>query len=94
MQDAEELGVIFIGTESNGYSVKECVPKNAWGNKWKCGVAVETPERKFVFMCEKDREQKEWLDALRKVLSKPMSPQDYTGELVSKPHGCVCSITL
>jgi len=80
MQDAEELGVIFIGTESNGYSVKECVPKHARGNKWKFGVTVETPRRQFVFMCEKEREQREWLDALRKVLSKPMLPQDYTGE--------------
>ncbi|KAE8283098.1 Arf-GAP with dual PH domain-containing protein 2 Centaurin-alpha-2 [Larimichthys crocea] len=50
--DAEELGVIFIGTENKGYSVKECVPKHARGNKWKCGVMVETPERQFVFMCE------------------------------------------
>ncbi|XP_029914965.1 arf-GAP with dual PH domain-containing protein 2 [Myripristis murdjan] len=78
--DAEELGVVFIGTESNGYSVKECVPKNARGNKWKCGVLVETPERQFVFMCEQEREQKEWLDALRQVLFRPMAPQDYTTE--------------
>uniref|UniRef100_A0A667WKU1 ArfGAP with dual PH domains 2 n=1 Tax=Myripristis murdjan TaxID=586833 RepID=A0A667WKU1_9TELE len=78
--DAEELGVVFIGTESNGYSVKECVPKNARGNKWKCGVLVETPERQFVFMCEQEREQKEWLDALRQVLFRPMAPQDYTSK--------------
>ncbi|XP_023250932.1 arf-GAP with dual PH domain-containing protein 2-like isoform X1 [Seriola lalandi dorsalis] len=78
--DAEELGVIFIGTESNGYSVKECVPKHARGNKWKCGVMVETPERQFVFTCEQEREQREWLDALRQVLSRPMAPQDYTIE--------------
>lgn len=78
--DAEELGVIFIGTESNGYSVKECVPKHARGNKWTCGVSVETPERQFVFMCEQEREQREWLEALRKVMSRPMAPQDYTVE--------------
>ncbi|XP_022608232.1 arf-GAP with dual PH domain-containing protein 2-like isoform X2 [Seriola dumerili] len=76
--DAQELGVIFIGTESNGYSVKEYVPKHARGNKWKFGVMVETPERQFVFMCEQEREQREWLDALRQVLSRPMAPQDYT----------------
>ncbi|XP_035470355.1 arf-GAP with dual PH domain-containing protein 2 isoform X2 [Scophthalmus maximus] len=78
--DAEELGVIFIGTESNGYSVKESVPKHARGNKWKCGIMVDTPERQFVFMCEQEREQREWLEALRRVLSRPMSPQDYAGE--------------
>uniref|UniRef100_A0A3Q0RHG8 ArfGAP with dual PH domains 2 n=1 Tax=Amphilophus citrinellus TaxID=61819 RepID=A0A3Q0RHG8_AMPCI len=78
--DAEELGAIFIGTESKGYSVKECVPTNARGNKWKCGLTVETPERRFVFMCEQEREQREWLEALKKVLSRPMSPQDYTSK--------------
>ncbi|KAM7386745.1 hypothetical protein PAMA_009392 [Pampus argenteus] len=78
--DAEELGVIFIGTESNGYSVKDCVPKHARGNKWKCGVTVETPDRQFVFMCELEREQREWLNALRQVLSRPMAPQDYSIE--------------
>ncbi|XP_032394336.1 arf-GAP with dual PH domain-containing protein 2 isoform X2 [Etheostoma spectabile] len=78
--DAEELGVIFIGTTNKGYSVKECVSKHSRGNSWKCGVMVETPKRQFVFMCEQEREQREWLDALRKVLSRPMAPQDYTIE--------------
>lgn len=78
--DAEELGAIFIGTEKNGYSVKDCVPRNARGNKWKCGVTMETPERQFIFMCEQEREQREWLEALRLVLSRPMAPQDYTIE--------------
>uniref|UniRef100_A0A669EQY4 ArfGAP with dual PH domains 2 n=1 Tax=Oreochromis niloticus TaxID=8128 RepID=A0A669EQY4_ORENI len=78
--DAEELGAIFIGTESKGYSVKEWVPLNARGNKWKCGLMLETPERQFVFMCEQERDQREWLEVLRKVLSRPMSPQDYTSK--------------
>lgn len=72
--------MVFIGTESKGYSVKECSPKNARGNKWNHGLLVETPERQFVFMCEREREQREWLDALRQVLSRPMSPQDYPTE--------------
>ncbi|XP_013870401.1 arf-GAP with dual PH domain-containing protein 2 isoform X3 [Austrofundulus limnaeus] len=78
--DAEELGVVFIGTESNGYSVKTCAPKNTRGNKWKFGIKMETPERLFVLMCEQEREQKEWIEALKKVLARPMSPQDITGE--------------
>lgn len=89
-QDAEELGVIFIGTESNGYSVKECVPKHTRGNKWKCGIMVQTPERQFVFMCEQEREQKQWLNVLRKVLSRPMSPQDYSGKR-RRPGMCLRS---
>ncbi|XP_037544452.1 arf-GAP with dual PH domain-containing protein 2 [Nematolebias whitei] len=78
--DAEELGVIFIGTESNSYSVETFVPKHARRNKWKFGIRVETPERPFILMCEQEREQREWVDALKKVLSRPMSPQDIAGE--------------
>uniref|UniRef100_A0A4W5N6Y3 ArfGAP with dual PH domains 2 n=1 Tax=Hucho hucho TaxID=62062 RepID=A0A4W5N6Y3_9TELE len=78
--DAEELGVVFIGTETNGYSVSECVPKRTRGNRWRCGVTMETPDRQFVFMCEQEREQREWVEALRQVISKPMQPQDYTTE--------------
>ncbi|KAG9279916.1 arf-GAP with dual PH domain-containing protein 2 isoform X1 [Astyanax mexicanus] len=78
--DAVELGVIFIGTENHGYSVRECVPKGTRGNKWKCGVVMETPDRQFVFMCEQERERNEWLEALQQVIAKPMLPQDYTTE--------------
>ncbi|XP_051570929.1 arf-GAP with dual PH domain-containing protein 2-like isoform X2 [Myxocyprinus asiaticus] len=78
--DAIELGVVFIGSENHGYSVRECVPKGTRGNKWKCGVIVETPDRQFIFMCEQERDQKEWVEALKKVISKPMLPQDYTTE--------------
>lgn len=69
-----------MGTESNGYSVRECVPKHTRGNSWNCGLMVVTPERQFVFMCEQEREQKEWLNALRQVMSRPMAPQDYTSK--------------
>ncbi|XP_061702277.1 arf-GAP with dual PH domain-containing protein 2 isoform X2 [Syngnathoides biaculeatus] len=78
--DAEELGVIFLGTESNSYSVRDYVPKHTRRNKWKFGLMVETPERQFVFMCEQESEQREWLDSLRQVMSRPMTPQDYNTE--------------
>ncbi|KAL0993086.1 hypothetical protein UPYG_G00103040 [Umbra pygmaea] len=78
--DPEELGVVFIGTQSNGYSVTECIPKGTRGNRWKCGLMVHTPDRVFVFMCERETEQHEWVEALRQVISKPMQPQDYTTE--------------
>ncbi|KAJ8251646.1 hypothetical protein GJAV_G00223610 [Gymnothorax javanicus] len=79
--DAVELGVVFIGTEEHGYSVHESEPKGARGNKWNFGVTVETPGRQFVFMCEQEREQKEWVAAFRQVISQPMLPQDYTTEV-------------
>ncbi|XP_036392937.1 arf-GAP with dual PH domain-containing protein 2-like [Megalops cyprinoides] len=78
--DAVELGAVFIGTENHGYSVRESLPKGTRGNKWKCGVTVETPDRQFVFMCEQEREQKEWVEAFREVISRPMVPQDYNTE--------------
>ncbi|XP_072298317.1 arf-GAP with dual PH domain-containing protein 2 [Eucyclogobius newberryi] len=78
--DAVELRAIFIGTEANNYHVRECVPKFARGNKWKCGMTVDTPERQYVFMCDEEKEQKEWLSALRQVQLRPMAPRDYATE--------------
>uniref|UniRef100_A0A8C6U8Z9 ArfGAP with dual PH domains 2 n=1 Tax=Neogobius melanostomus TaxID=47308 RepID=A0A8C6U8Z9_9GOBI len=78
--DAEELGAIFIGPGKNNYSVKECVPKSARGNKWKYGVTVDTPKRQYIFMCEEEKEQKEWLSALQQVVLRRMAPQDYATE--------------
>lgn len=66
--------------EDKGYSVNECEPKNARGNKWKCGITVVTPGRRFVFMCEQEREQREWIQALSRVLQRPMTPRDYTSK--------------
>ena len=77
-----ELGAVFIGTESHGYSVKECQPKHTRGCKWRCGVSMETPDRQFVFMCEQEQDQKEWLEAFREVISQPMTPQHYTSKNV------------
>ncbi|XP_068605739.1 arf-GAP with dual PH domain-containing protein 2 isoform X2 [Brachionichthys hirsutus] len=78
--DAVELGVVFVGTESKGYSTKEYVPKGPRGNKWKYGIMMETPAKQFVFMCEKESDQKAWLDALGQVAQRPMAPQDYKTE--------------
>lgn len=88
LKDAIELGVVFIGSENHGYSVRECVPKGTRGNKWKCGVIVETPDRQFVFMCEQERDQREWVEALKTVISKPMMPQDYTSKIIPLSIRC------
>uniref|UniRef100_A0A3B4EY39 ArfGAP with dual PH domains 2 n=1 Tax=Pundamilia nyererei TaxID=303518 RepID=A0A3B4EY39_9CICH len=76
--DATELGAVFIGTESHGYSVSETSSRNARGSRWHCGISLETPERQFVFMCEQEQEQSEWIMAFRKVISQPMTPEDYS----------------
>lgn len=79
-QDAVELGAVFIGSENHSYSVSERNGKSAMGCRWRCGITLHTPDRQFVFMCEQEQEQKEWLEALRKVISQPMTAEDYESE--------------
>ncbi|XP_033894636.1 arf-GAP with dual PH domain-containing protein 2-like [Acipenser ruthenus] len=78
--EAVEKGSVFIGNKEHGYKVTNVLPKGVRGSRWKCGITVETPERQFIFTCENEREQREWMEALNQVISKPMSPQDYTME--------------
>lgn len=86
-QDASELGAVFIGTESHGYSVSsESSGRSARGGRWHCGITLQTPSRQFVFMCEQDQEQREWIEALRKVISQPMTPEDYASMLPYARH--------
>lgn len=80
IQDALELGAVFIGSENHSYSVSERSDKGARGCRWHCGIALHTPDRQFVFMCEQEQEQKEWLEAFRKVISQPMTAEDYESE--------------
>ncbi|KAM4604241.1 arf-GAP with dual PH domain-containing protein 2-like [Polymixia lowei] len=78
--DATELGAVFIGTESHNYSVAAGTPKSMRGGRWHCGITLQTPGRQFVFMCEQEQEQKEWLEAFKQVISQPMTLQDYGNE--------------
>ncbi|XP_059195615.1 arf-GAP with dual PH domain-containing protein 2-like [Centropristis striata] len=78
--DATELGAVFIGTESHSYSVSENGGRSTRGSRWHCGITLKTPHREFVFMCDQDQEQREWLEAFRKVIAQPMTPEDYANE--------------
>nr|XP_006125291.1 arf-GAP with dual PH domain-containing protein 2 isoform X1 [Pelodiscus sinensis]XP_025041486.1 arf-GAP with dual PH domain-containing protein 2 isoform X1 [Pelodiscus sinensis] len=69
--DAFELGHVFIGHKEQGYEVQADLPRGVSGKKWKAGLTIVTPHRKFVCVCENDREQKEWLAALNVVISQP-----------------------
>lgn len=40
-----------------------------------------TPDRKFLFACETESDQQEWITAFQKVISRPMLPQEYAGKL-------------
>uniref|UniRef100_UPI0037E9569B arf-GAP with dual PH domain-containing protein 2-like isoform X2 n=1 Tax=Semicossyphus pulcher TaxID=241346 RepID=UPI0037E9569B len=78
--DATELGAVFIGTESHSYSVSESCGRSSRGGRWHCGITLQTPGRQFVFMCEQQQEQREWLEAFTKIISQPMTPEDYANE--------------
>ncbi|XP_041073199.1 arf-GAP with dual PH domain-containing protein 2 isoform X1 [Carcharodon carcharias] len=78
--DAYAQGEVFIGHSQYGYNVIEGLPPGLKGNKWKLGITIETPERKFVFTCKDDQDLKEWIVAFKEVIFKPMSPQDYSVE--------------
>ncbi|CAL8284749.1 unnamed protein product [Boreogadus saida] len=65
--NSEEQGTIFIGIARNGYTAKEITPKSPCGYKWKCSILPETPQRVFLFMCERERKKKQWLEAFRQV---------------------------
>ncbi|XP_040605202.1 arf-GAP with dual PH domain-containing protein 2 isoform X3 [Mesocricetus auratus] len=72
--DAFEQGQVLLGRNEQGYEVCEDLPKGIRGNRWKAGLTVITPERKFIFTCPSEKEQREWLESLRGVLSSPLSP--------------------
>ncbi|TFK03646.1 Arf-GAP with dual PH domain-containing protein 2 [Platysternon megacephalum] len=71
--DAFELGRVFIGSKEQGYEVQAGLPRGVRGKRWKAGLTIVTPHRKFVFVCENDREQKEWIAALNEVISQPVA---------------------
>lgn len=84
--DAFEQGQVFLGSKEQGYEVCEELPKGIRGNRWKAGLAVVTPERKFIFTCPSEKEQREWLESLRDVLCSPLSPLHLLN--VSAETGC------
>lgn len=73
---------MFIGSENHSYSVSENSGRSVRGGRWCCGITLQTPGRQFVFMCEQEQEQKEWLEAFRKVISQPMTPEDYASKIM------------
>ncbi|KAF3816647.1 hypothetical protein GH733_013995 [Mirounga leonina] len=80
--DAFEQGQVFLGSNEQGYGVYEDLPKGIRGNRWKAGLTIVTPERRFIFTCPSEKEQREWLESFQDVLSRPLTPLN----LISKMH--------
>ncbi|XP_045443335.1 arf-GAP with dual PH domain-containing protein 2 isoform X6 [Pipistrellus kuhlii] len=71
--DAFDLGQVFLGSREQGYEVSEGLPRDVQGNRWKAGLTIVTPERRFLFACPSEKEQGEWLESFRDVLSRPLT---------------------
>lgn len=70
---------MFIGSKENRYTVVAGLPPSIQGYHWKYGITIETPDRKFLFACETEAEQKDWIAAFQRVVNRPMMPQEYAG---------------
>ncbi|XP_064251600.1 arf-GAP with dual PH domain-containing protein 2 isoform X1 [Passer domesticus] len=68
--DAFAQGQVFIGRKDEGYAVRDDLPQKVWVKKKKPMITLVTPVREFVFICENDRKQKEWMDALNGVITQ------------------------
>lgn len=88
-QDAFARGEVFIGSKESGYTVLDGLPPSTQGHHWPHGITIVTPERKFLLACETESEQRAWVEAFRKVVDRPMLPQEYAGEgRAGRPGDC------
>lgn len=70
LQDAFAQGQVFIGRRDEGYEVRDDLPQRVWVKKKKPAITLVTPVREFVFICENDKKQREWMDALNGVITQ------------------------
>lgn len=82
-QDAYARGEVFIGSKENGYTVFPGLPPNTQGQHWQFGITIATPDRQFLFACETEEDQKDWIAAFQTVINRPMQPHEYAGKLTT-----------
>ncbi|CAN9505684.1 unnamed protein product [Ophioblennius macclurei] len=82
--DAYARGEVFIGCKENYYTVFPGFPPTIQSSHWQFGITIVTPERKFLFACETEKDQKDWIDAFQAVIDRPMLPQEYAVEAYFK----------
>ncbi|XP_041673014.1 arf-GAP with dual PH domain-containing protein 1 [Cheilinus undulatus] len=82
--DAYARGEVFIGSKDNKYTVLPGLPANIQGYHWQFGITIVTPDRKFLFTCETEEDQRDWIAAFQTVINKPMLPQEYAVEAYFK----------
>lgn len=81
MQDAFAKGEVFLGNGEQGYNVIKGLPHAMQGRfTWKHGIIIVTPDRKYIFTCETEKEQEEWKAVFSYVMEQPMTPQEYASK--------------
>ncbi|XP_018618887.1 arf-GAP with dual PH domain-containing protein 1-like isoform X1 [Scleropages formosus] len=78
--DAYARGEVFIGSKENSYTVLPGLPPSTQGHRWPFGITIVTPDRKFLFTCETEEEQMDWIAAFQRVINRLMLPQEYAVE--------------
>uniref|UniRef100_A0A8C1R8C1 Zgc:92360 n=1 Tax=Cyprinus carpio TaxID=7962 RepID=A0A8C1R8C1_CYPCA len=75
--DAFAKGEVFLGHRDHGYRITIGLPAGThYNGSWQYGITIETPDRSFLFTCETDTEQKDWMRHFNAVINTPMSPQE------------------
>ena len=87
-QDSYPKGEIFLGHASDGYSVEPTMPLG-----WKVRdqgfvFHIKTPYRSFVFSAERVDDREEWINVIRSIINKPMTPQDAFCRSILNPKAC------
>ncbi|XP_034044772.1 arf-GAP with dual PH domain-containing protein 1 [Thalassophryne amazonica] len=83
--DAFAKGEVFLGNKDHGYSAGPGLPAGTHCNGvWQYGITIKTPQRSFLFTCETETDQQDWLKHFNDVMNAPMSPQEYTMESTFK----------
>ena len=77
--DAFPKGEIFIGPDDKGYKAESGLPEDIKDPG--CSFTLRTPNRNFHFSAEGDREQKDWLDVVKRVIRTPLAPQETSSML-------------
>ncbi|XP_051940607.1 arf-GAP with dual PH domain-containing protein 1 isoform X2 [Hippocampus zosterae] len=82
--DAFAKGEVFLGSKEH-YSASAGLPAGTYCNgAWQHGITIVTPDRCFLFTCETEAEQLDWLKLFNDVMNAQMSPQEYTMEALFK----------
>ncbi|XP_007238189.1 arf-GAP with dual PH domain-containing protein 1 [Astyanax mexicanus] len=83
--DAFAKGEVFLGHKDLGYSASAGLPPNTHCNgTWQNGITIQTPDRSYLFTCETEVEQQDWLKHFNELINTVMSPQEYSMEALFK----------